>query len=116
MEGVRIMEAIGHPILRIGTNYIDIRYSFFKPFKVELTYGEENCVLSNSNALLWYNNGSKTKEGISAGVYRLRPRVEVFLGLSPGTLSLGTQPCPLGQYTTVFQVEVMTAMTLIIRM
>lgn len=74
------MEIIGHSILRIGIRKIDTRYSFSKFFKIEMVYGEEDCMLGNSGDLVWYTalDVSKTKEDTSSGTYGLGNRDETF--------------------------------------
>lgn len=45
----------------MGSDKIDTRHLFSKPFEVKLTYGEEDRVLGNSEYLVWYTDGSKDK-------------------------------------------------------
>lgn len=87
------MLIIDHSIVRMCTDKIDARYMFLNPFKVTLIYGEKDRVLGNSGDLVWYINGSKTKEGTGAEVYGLRSGLKSSI--------------PLGLNATVFQVEVM---------
>lgn len=64
-----------------------LRYSFSKPFKIEMVHGKEDCVLNNSEDLVCYINGSKTRKVLVLGL-------KCFI--------------PFEQYATVLQAEVMT--------
>lgn len=90
----RIMNMIANPILNMGSDVMIPKFSYDKPFEVQLDWEEwrHQERQSWSNDLFWYTDGSKTDDGSGAGIYSEALKQNISL--------------PLGRYTTVFQAEI----------
>ncbi|KAJ8914969.1 hypothetical protein NQ315_002493 [Exocentrus adspersus] len=96
MEHNRMLEGIeSHSVLGMVSDGLPVRINLDLPYNVLLP-GRDEWERNKTDLLradsCWYTDGSKTPEGVGAGVYSRRPRVEIADSL--------------GQYATVFQAEI----------
>ncbi|KAJ8945132.1 hypothetical protein NQ318_001597 [Aromia moschata] len=68
------------------------RTNYAKPFNIQLNWDAKEETNCQERTLVWYTDGSKMDSGTGAGIYGERPRYRKYV--------------PLGEYATVFQVEV----------
>jgi hypothetical protein len=86
----RITSMITNPVLDMGSDHMIPKYSFEKPFDIQIDWKEwsqkeKHC---QPNSLIWYIDGSKTDSGEGAGIHGTNLGCEIYVSL--------------GQYTTVF--------------
>jgi hypothetical protein len=71
------------------------KHSFTRPFEVLIDkmegWNAGDYQITNGG-LVWYTDGSRTKEGTGAGIHGVRPKIDINVSL--------------GRHVTVFQVEV----------
>jgi hypothetical protein len=90
----RITNVITNPILEMGSDYMLPKYSFDKPFDIQMDWEdwchkEKQCL---SKCLIWYTDGLKTDNGSGTGIHGKTPRHDIHVSS--------------GQYTTIFQAEI----------
>lgn len=86
-----------HPITGMLSDHMSTAYDFHKPFKTNIydrvswSNGDIQSILGNED-MVWYTDGSKTDDGVGAGIYSERPQTNIYISL--------------GKYASIFQAEV----------
>lgn len=94
----KITITVHNPVLEMGSDYMIRKTSFKKLIKTGINkpdqeWGTKEMNLVSKGCLVWYTDGSKTKEGTGAGVHCINPKVEISI--------------PLGKHASVYQTEIL---------
>jgi hypothetical protein len=72
----RITNAITNPILEMDSDFILLKYSFEKPFDIQMDW-EDWCHKEQQNlskGLIWYTDGSKNDKGSGSRIHGKTPK------------------------------------------